>query len=135
MRQLLTLRVHLSGLIESSHRMYTIGGRGVAGAAEAAGWQFPQLLAPMRPAAHHHRLVNPLISSQLHLKSSRGFAQSAVALEAVGSRRKSSPPQAYGAEQIQVRLHACMHAIAAAITAASSSKQQPATSLPQQHLS
>lgn len=34
---------------------------------------------------------------------SRGYAQRAVAAEAVSARRRTSPVQAYGAEQIQVR--------------------------------
>jgi hypothetical protein len=35
---------------------------------------------------------------------SRSYAQRAVAVEAVSARRKTSPVQAYGAEQIQVRI-------------------------------
>lgn len=114
MRQLLRLQLHLKSLMRCSCQVHS-GPRGVAAAAgAAAGGQHSQLAVAawsMRTAAlipGPRAVQQPLRSCYTFSLGSRGFAHSAAATEVVSSRRKTSPPQAYGAEQIQVT--ACVHA-------------------------
>jgi hypothetical protein len=106
MRQLLKFESSVSRV------MLVLGGHGRVQGAAAGGWQHPQALLSLRPAtaaaglpALPHVAAAQAYSSSFSLQhGSRSYSQSAVAAEAVSSRRKTSPPQAYDAQQIQVRL-------------------------------
>jgi hypothetical protein len=104
MRQLLRLESGVVGI------MRVLSGHGRVQGAAAGGWQHPQALVLRAATAAAGLPALPHAAGQAYSSSStlqhgsRGFAQRAVAAEAVSSRRKTSPPQAYDAQQIQVRL-------------------------------
>lgn len=116
MRQLLRLQAQLKQLTRASSQMHS-GPRSVAAAAAAGGQQSQLAMSAVsRPAALLPAAPRPvqqaLCSFHTLHQGSRGYASSAAAAtQAVSSRRKTSPPQAYGAEQIQVTagMHACTH--------------------------
>jgi hypothetical protein len=105
MRQLHRLQSSLKLLIRGNQML------GASKSPATTTWQHQHhMLASARPAVAARTAAAQLYGPCVTYSSSpwlsthhicRGFSRSAVAVEAV-SRRTASPPQAYGAEQIQV---------------------------------